>query len=494
MTPQLQSRALDRSLARAVAWNAAARWIAQILSWASTIIVARILSPYDYGLIGMAGLYLNLAMLISQSGITDTIIVYKDLSHERVAQLNTVSLGIGLGLVGITWAVAYPLARFFSAPPLFAVLGVSSIWYIFSAFQVVPRGLLQKELRFSLLASLETVRAFFQAILTILFAWLGFRYWSLVIGYLGGAALVSVLVLYWRRHAFAWPRLRALRSEIKYSFEVLLSRVALYAYDNSDFAVAGRVLGAAPLGDYTVAWTISSAPVEKISNLITGVTPAYFSAVQEKQAELRRYLLRITEILSYVTIPASLGLALSADFLVPVLLGPKWVDAIGPLRLLAIFVAFRSITTILPILLTSTGRAGFVMKATVAAAILMPFAFYLGSRWGTVGIAAAWVIAYPLITAPLLRRTLRVTGLHVREYLATIAPPLNASLIMVLSVLLTRLLFFQNSRSIVGLLSIIVVAILAYGAALYVFYRERTRHMIVTAKSILRKEKNEQPS
>ena len=481
------SGSLDHSMAHAVAWNAAARSIAQILSWVSTIFVARLLTPYDYGLIGMAGLYLNLAMLTTQVGIANTILVFPDLTAERIAQLNALSLYIGMALVGLSCAIAYPLSRFFAAPPLFAVIAVSSVWYIFSSFQVVPRALLQKELRFSLLAGIETARVFFQVVLTVLFAWLGFRYWSLVIGYLGGSAFASLLTLLCKRQSFAWPHFRQLRREIKYSVQTLLSFMASFAYDNADFMVAGRVLGEVPLGNYTVAWNVSSAPVEKISNLVTGVTPAYFSAMQENKAELRRYLLRITEILSYITIPASLGLALSADLLVHVLLGSKWDGVIGPLRFLGIFVAFRSVTTILPTLLTAVGRTSFVMKATVGAAILMPVAFYLGSHWGTVGIAAAWVVAYPIITAPLFYEAMRVTDLRLKEYLAALVPALHASLLVALVVLLARRFFLQQSRPLFALVIVIVLAIFIYIGALLTFHRPRTLQMIATAKAIFRK-------
>ena len=211
-----------------------------------------------------------------------------------------------------------------------------------------------------------------------------------------GCAVQTAFILYWRRYEFSTPGLEQLGQELTFSFHALLSRVAWYAYDNWDFAVAGKVLGEVPLGSYTVAWTISSAPVEKITNKVTGVTPAYFSAIQNSRSELRRYLLRLTEILSLVTVPASGGLALSADYLVPVVLGPKWYGVIGPLRLLGIFVAARSVTTILPNLLTAIGDARFVMWTIIGSAIVMPIAFLIGSRWGTNGIAAAWVFAYPL--------------------------------------------------------------------------------------------------
>src|SRR5271169_3302205 len=112
MTGQGSVGSLDRSLAHAVAWGAAARWASQIVSWASTILVARLLTPYDYGLVGMAGVFLQLALLISQAGIGDAVIALRDLTRRQIAELNTISLIMGAGLTGLSCALAPLVARF----------------------------------------------------------------------------------------------------------------------------------------------------------------------------------------------------------------------------------------------------------------------------------------------------------------------------------------------------------------------------------------------
>jgi len=476
---------LDHSLARAVAWNAAARWISQILSWILTIVVARLLTPYDYGIVGMAALYLNLAMYVSQAGINDAIIALRDLTRRQIAELNTLALLIGVGLAGLSCALAVPIARFFSAPPLSGVLMVSSVIYVSNAFQVVPRALLQNELRFKLIAAIETVRTFFQIIATLTFAWFNFRYWSLVIGFIVASVTVSLLTLYWKRHEFARPHIDHLRRELTFSRQAIVSRVAWYAYENADFGVAGRVLGEVPLGNYTIAWTISSAPLEKIANLVMGVTPAYFSAIQADKGELRRYLLRLTEILSFITVPASIGLALVADYLVPAFLGPKWTGVIAPLRLLGLFVATRSITTFLPNLLTAIGDTAFVMRAMIGSAITMPCAFVIGSKWGTTGIAAAWLLAYPIIIAPVYYRVFQKTNTTVREYVSVLVPSINASIFMSIVVLGIRAVIPGNLSSMLGLLFLALGGSLAYCAALFAFYRQRVSHLMRTLKNLL---------
>lgn len=475
---------LDRSMARALAWNSIAKSLTQAFSWISTIVVARLLTPYDYGLIGMAGVYLSLAAIVSQSGIGNAVVYVRHLTRRQIAELNTLSMFVGLFLTALTCALAVPLARFFSAPPLRAVILVASITYSIDAFQVVPRALLQKELRFKLLSTIETTRFLCQAICCVILAWLHFRYWSLVLGHIIGTLINSILTLYWMRHEFAKPHLADLRQEIRYARQVLFSGVAGYIYANADFAVAGRALGAVPLGNYSIGWGIASVPVDKISSLFTGVTPAFFSAIQNSKSELRRYLLRLTEALSLVTIPASIGIALVADSLVLVFLGPKWKDAVGPLRLLSVFVGVRSVAVLLTNLLTSIGEARFVMWFTTGLAAVMPVAFIVGSYWGINGIATAWMIVYPTALIPLYIRTFDRLEMRPKDYLAAIMPALSASGSMTICVLAIRFVFLSTVRPLPNLLLTVIAGMTTYLGALFVFHRDRVARLVRTMKSL----------
>ena len=464
-------------MVRAVAWGAGSRWAIQIFTWVATIVVVRLVSPYDYGLVGMAAIYLNLAALVTQIGIPDAIITLRDLTRHQIAELNTVSLLVGAVIVAVSAAMASPLALFFAAPPLRAVVIVVSTQYIINAFQVVPRALLQKELRFKLLAFIDTARALAQMLATVAFAWTGYGYWSLVYGHLLGGAFATALTLFWRPHGFAYPHFRRLYRELRFSGHVTLSGIGWYVYSNADFLVAGRMLGGAPLGDYSVAWTISSAPIEKIGNLLTGVTPAFFSAVQEHRYELRRYFLGLTEALSYVTVPASIGIVLVADYLVPVLLGPRWAGVVGPLRLLGVLVAFRSLTTMLPRLLTAMSDTRFVMWTTVISATVMPVAFVIGSRWGTSGIATGWIVMYPLVMAPLYHRIFQRIGISVRDYLAVVMPALGASLLMALVLMLVRSGIPPHWPLPIDFAILVVAGVLSYAGILFAFHQRRLTHL-----------------
>jgi len=267
---------------------------------------------------------------------------------------------------------------------------------------------------------------------------MGFRYWTLVLGSLLGTLIGTSLILTARRYRFAWPRLTELSHAFRFTGDIVASRLAWYCYSNADFVISGRVLGAPALGAYNIAWSLANSPVEKITSVVNGVAPALFSRVQHEKAMLRRYLLHLTEGISLITFPLSIGLALVAqDFIVPVL-GQKWQGAVTPLRLLALYVAVRSIAPVVPLVLNVLGETRFAMWNSLAAALILPTAFYLGSRWGNTGIAAAWLIVYPVIAVPLFHRALDRIELKWANYLLTLFPSLAASAGMAVAVWVIR--------------------------------------------------------
>jgi len=466
---------MDHTLIRAIAWTGAGKWATQLLTWASTIAAARMLAPSDYGLIGMATIYLGLITLISEFGLGQSVITLRQLSRQQIAQLNSLSLIFGTCLFAISGILAIPIGGFFHNPKVPGVIVVMSLGFVISGLQVVPDALLQRDLRFKLIASFDTLRVLTQALGTVTLAWLGFGYWSLALGNLAGTALYALLTIAARRHIFAWPQLRDLKGTLGFSSDLLGSRVAWYTYSNSDFLVAGRLLGEASLGAYTIAWTMASTPVEKITNMVMKVTPAFFSVMQEDRVQLKRYLLGITEGLSLLCFPASIGLALVADQFVLAVLGPKWTAAATPLRLLAVYAALRSITTLLPTLLNARRRSRFVMWNTVIAAVVFPVSFYITSRWGTTGIAATWIVLYPCITAPLVWRTAMELDLSIWKYLSSLVPALRGCLVMAVVVCGIRVMMPFHWPVAARFAILVLTGALTYLAFVMVAERQRLR-------------------
>jgi O-antigen/teichoic acid export membrane protein len=465
---------LDHSLVHGLAWTSAAKWGSQLLSWASTLIVARLLSPGDFGLLGMAEIYLGLVTLLSEFGLGTTVLALRDLTDEQVAQLHGFALLFGLGAFAISCLMAWPLGTFFHAPRLPAVVVVMSLTFIITSFRIIPAALLQRELRFRELATIDALRALVLAVVMVAFALIGFRYWTLVIGGLLSSVLATAQTLWLKRQRMARPRTSALRDAMTFSWHIIASRLYWYGYSNADFLVAGRLLGQAALGVYGLAWTLASIPVEKVTALVGRVTMPIFTAVQREPAELGRYLMRISEGVALLTFPASLGMALVAREFVLVFLGAKWSGAIVPLQVLALSVGLRSVAPLLSQVLNAIGDTRFTMYNSLLSAVVMPTAFYLmGTHSGTTGLALAWLTVYPWLVLMLYWRVFRRIELPMSHYLQAMWPALSSSAVMGAVVLGVR--FAGQGRGSYGLQFGVQVALgaLSYLAMVLTVHRKR---------------------
>jgi PST family polysaccharide transporter len=480
-------RELDRSLIKGLAWTGAAKWGTQIVAWGATLVVARLLLPEHYGLVGMATIYLGLVTLFNEFGFGTAIVSLRDLSERQIAQLNTVSVLFGTASFLLSLAAARPLAAFFDAPELTAVVVAMSSAFIVAAFRTVPQAVLQRELRFGALAVIEGVQSILRALFMVGFAAAGFGYWTLVLGNVVGALLLTGMTLFVRRFRFDRPAWKEIRSAIRFSGHILGARIGWYVYSHADFAIAGRLLGKGPLGSYSLAWSTAGMPVEKVTALMSRVTPAIFSAVQSEKESLRRYLLNLTEGLALVTFPVAVGLALVADTLVPVVLGEQWLGAVVPLRLLALYATFRSIVTLLPHVVNVIGETRFGMWNAYLAAAVLPVGFIVGARWGTMGIASAWLVLHPLVTFPLYRRVFSRIELSAGRYLRSVWPAASAVLVMAAAVLAAKQLAPNGWSAGRRLALEVPVGAVVYSLALLAFHRGRLRAVRETLR-LLRRE------
>lgn len=464
--------ATDRVLVHGIAWSAASKWLTQLVSWASTIVVARLLTPSDYGLVGMAALYLGLVALVSEFGVGAAIVTLRDLSDDAIAQLNTISVMVGVTIFGVSCLAARPLAAFFHTAALVPVVLTLSISFIVGSFKSVPNAILQRSFAFRTLAAIDTAKALFSALLAVALALAGLHYWTLVLSEVCGVALATLLTVIRSPRPFARPHLGTLQKAITFSRQVLVGRVAWFVYSNSDFLVAGRVLGQAALGAYDFAWTITNLPVEKLTSLVSNVTPTVFASVQNDLRALERSVLSVTEGIATVAFPVAIGLGLVSADLITGVFGAKWAGAIVPLRLLAIYTALRSVMPILPTALTVRGKTRFLMYHGIASAIVFPLAFFWASRFGTLGIAGVWVVLYPISVVPLIYLTCRLVTTW-RAYWGALRGATVATLVMAALVFGVARALPASYPHLLRLAIEVGVGVIAYAATVLILFPHR---------------------
>jgi PST family polysaccharide transporter len=465
---------LDRSLVRGIAWTGSVKWIAQALSWISVLVLARLLSPDDYGLVGMANVYIGLVAMINEFGIGAAVVAQRTLDGDHLPQIHGLAVVVGGLCSAVSCVAAIPVAAFYGVPQLRWVVIVMSTTFVIYSLKTVPQAVMSRELKFKLLAKIDGLQVTIQALSTVAFAMLGMRYWSLVLGTLVGSITGTTLVLMVKPSRLAFPRIKSIRQLFTFSQQVVVGRIAWYAQTNADFLTAGRLLGKTALGYYTFAWTLASLPIDKVTAFIHQVTFPLFSRVQSDQAALRRYLLKLTELLSLIAFPLACGMAAVAHEFVLVVLGQKWIAVVVPLQILALSAMMRAISPLLTQILLVVGESRFVMNLSVVNAIVLSGAFFcFGARWGTVGIASAWLLIHPFLILLVYRQTFRKIGMSTSEYLHSLWPALGAtSFLIVILVLLRRLLPLDLTPGLLLGIEILIGAA-AYSGPLLLFRRQR---------------------
>jgi len=474
----------DRFLADSVMWNAICDWGSQIFSWASFLIVMRLLTPADFGIAALAMITLSYLGQMTGFGIQRAVVTLRELTSDQLAQLNTVSLGLGLLWFALSLVLAKPFAIFFKTPQLAPVLIVCCSTLIPLGLQTVSTGLLSKELRFRLLSILGAASSLVSCIVTLAMAFWGFGYWALVLGNLISSVARAIVVLLIRPCRLAFPRLRDIRGPLRFCRSLVVSSFAFYSYERTDNLVVGKMLGESMLGLYGTAWELANVPLEKIVTVLVTVIPSFLAAVQNQPAALRRYLRILTEVIALAAFPATIGLALIAHEMVPIVFGHKWDGMIEPLEVLSFYAGFRSIVALLSKILIAVGDAHYVMRNDVIALIVLTTAFYVGSFYGTVGVAWSWVIAYPLIALPLYRKTFKTIDMKMSEYLRALRPALEATVTMVLSVELVKHVLPLALPISVRLVGEVFAGMLSYCATLALLHKQRMNVLIQAGRSL----------
>lgn len=467
-------RDLDAKFAGGLAWTAGAKWATQILSWASVLAVARLLSPADFGIGEIAGMFFGLTNVLAEFGIGTAVLHMPELERKTLGQLHLFSLLLCSGIFGLSVLAAPGLAWFFRSDHV-AFFIVSNIGFLLTGIQAVPLGLLQRDMDYRRLALMEAMQALITAAITVTTAWIGWGYWALIAGPGTGKLLAAALLCYWKQVPFEWPRWADIRTPVEMGRRVAVGRVAAAAYTYADGIVIGRTMGEAVLGTYRMAMNLASAPAEKVSSLIMRTATPLFANVMDDLPLVRRYYLIIVELLSLAVMPLMLGLAIVAPQAVLLILGPKWTAVARPLQWLSLFMIVRVLGVLAEQVLVSQRLTRFTMRMSILSLVIMPVTFFLAAHWnGPNGVASAWIAMSPLTIVPLLVILLRSIKLPLRKYAAALFPSLAGSAVMCLSVLALRQWVLPVAWSPRITLAVQVAAGgAAYVAILLAFFREK---------------------
>ena len=469
---------LDQVMVRGVAWTAVGRILSQLLRWSSTLLVARLLSPEDYGVMGIAAMVIEFAAIVAEFGFGAAIVQDRTLSREHVEDLGGAGLLLAIALAAACSLASPLVAAFFRVPALSLVVSALTLRLVLDAASTVPRSCLARDLRFKELAAMEGIEAFVSAALTLLLAWLLRSYWALAISNLVGGATLFVLAARAYPFRLRLPRSgRGIAAQVRFGRDVILGRLVLHGYLNADFAVVGRLFDKVALGTYTFGWNLASVPSEKLFGMLLRVIPGVLSAARARPDEMRRLYGLIVEGLALVLFPAAAGIALVADPFIETVVGAKWLPAAGPFRLLSLFFAVRAIAAAAQVVMVTQGAPHVHRNYSLVFLVTLPGLFVVGAHWGLTGVAAVWILAYPALFFALEQRwVLRSLGMRARAFFGCLAPAAACTALMSVVVLFTDAgLANGHPAPAVRLVVLVLAGAATYVGALRVLFPARFR-------------------
>lgn len=469
------AESLRGQVRRAVIWRSGSQIVGQIVSWASTFLVIRLLTPGDYGLVAMTGVVLLLLNMLNGHGLANALIQHGEVSRREQRQVFGMLLLLNVALGALQFGVAPLVAAYYREPFVADLLRVQALLYLTTPFSSFAYALLARRMDFHRQAQVNLLSSFLGALAAIGGAYGGMGVWTLV---LAPATLFATRAvgLTIAAGAWMWPSLdfRGAGHLARYGGVVAGASLLGFAQSQADILVAGRWFEPHAVGVYTTALFLTQIFTNKVVPPINEVAFSAYARMRDDRAAVAQGFVRSVRVLMLIAVPFFLGLAVTAKPVVAITLGPQWRDAAPLVVLLGLAMPFMTLQALFPPAVDALGRPGTTAGTTAVGAIVLPIAFLIGARFGIAGIAGAWIVAHPLLLAVVAARALPVIGVSAAAFLRAVAPAFGAGAAMVGAVLLAADLAGPLPPMAMLILSVAIGGI-AYTATLWLFARDAVR-------------------
>ena len=471
MTELKSSPDLAQKTIKGIFWSYLAFIGGKVLTFLSTIFLARLLLPEQFGLVGYCLVAIQYLDILNSAGIDSALIARRENLEEAANAAFAANILLGVISFGLTWVVAPSVAGFFKSEEIVPLLRLLGLSLPLSGLGMVPEALLHRRLRFrtKLLPSMSG--SFTKGLVSIVLAWLGFGVWSLVWGQLAGILAGTVLAWIlagwrptWRFHAGATYAIAT------YGFHIVLLEIAGAFRNNVDYLLVGRILGAAALGYYTMAYRIPELLIRSVNIVVGNVSLPVMSMTQTDREQLRYFYFSYLRYLSMVVFPVSVGLALTAPTFIPLFLSAKWIPAIIPTALISLALGIAAIGYVPGILYKATGRPEVLTRLNFIKVPLAVFVLWYSTRWGISGVAAGQIVIGIFSVSLDTLVANYIMRYAIKDLLKALAPSFSSALVM--AVALWAVLRITPFSGVLEFILLVLTGVLIYFIMLWWIDRE----------------------
>jgi O-antigen/teichoic acid export membrane protein len=422
----IEHKNLTRRAARGLSWSGATLLARTVLNIFVTAVLARLLSPQEYGVVGAALIVGAAGNTIANLGMSQVLVQWKDLDNRHIGTISFLSLLIAAGLAVLQWVFAGQIADFLHVPELNVVSRVLAVMMVANAFILVAEAILSRHLKFKI-SSIAGLVAWIASYvgLAIPLAYLGLSYWALVVAHMAEAFILASIYFFIARDYLVRPSfdMQSYRDIRRQSLGYALAGISSFTAKYIDNIIVARLIGTAELGIYSRAYYLIAMPANLFGNLNKSVVFPLLSKVQDDKARLRSAQLKGYALTAAVALPSSAFLSCFANELVLTVLGQKWVDAVVPIVAFSAAIYFRVGYRVCGAVMLATGRSYQMASMQIINMALIGLFALFSAPYGV--NAVAFAVSGAIATSFILYAAIscRMTGLSALDFALVHVPP-----------------------------------------------------------------------
>lgn len=390
----------------------------------STMILARILLPSDFGLIAMVAAFAGFVGLFRDMGFSMAIIQKAEVNHDQVSILFWLNIVLCL-IISLLFVASAPLiVAFYHEPELFYIIIAYSISIFISSLSVQHNAILSRKMEFYKIALANVFSSILAVVVAVTMAYFSFGYWALVMLTLAQSLFSTLLLWYycpWVPGLLFWQK--GIKSFLHFGAGISGFNIISYFSRNMDNVIIGKFLGTGILGFYSKAYQLMMLPLTKLRDPLVMVGTPALSSLLEDPDRYKRYYHRLVFIICFFSFPLTIFLAIFAKELILVVLGPHWTESVLIFQLLSLSALIDPIVGTTGVILISTGQAGRYLKVGLVSSVVVVTSFFVGIHWGVNGVALAYAVANYTLFIPVLLYCFHKTPVRFGLVLGEIALP-----------------------------------------------------------------------
>ena len=464
---------LGQQVIKGLKVGALLRLAAQLFTWLNTLILIRLLTPDDYGLMAMTMAFIGIFALMGDFGIGKAIIQAQELSKSQLRQAFTINIISCLSFFCLFVAVAPVIADFFDEPRVAVLVQAVACQHLIMIFHTLPFALSSRRMLFKEREKVQFYTAVITSVITIAMAATGFGVWALILGHLFMRLALAIgynLIA----PCWVWPALnfRGFAAMAGFGGIATINDVLRYFVNIFANISIGRLLSKVDLGVFSVARNLANLPSDKIGELLNHLGLSSFAKLQNEPAVAGQYLHKSTQLASMVLFPMYLGMCAIAPELIPLVLSDKWIVAIVPFQILCLTSPLRMLSEMMATGVTALGAPVRNSYALLLTFVTLPL-FFIGIQYGVEGACWAWLVINFVSFTCHMKLILPIFVLKQATFLKALLPGLTGSIVMFVGLLLLRDYLAGQIHEALLLIIMIITGVVLFSATQLLLFRRQ---------------------